>query len=272
MLVTQVATNGDFCAEGAVRGCHTVETRIARWANLGQHLARDPQNAQQFIVPVECFQVHEHGSAGIGDVGEVLTAVGATGQVPDDPGIDVAEERIATFGGFADAFHIVQNPLDFGAGEVGGNRQARFATEEVAQSIAFQLGADAVGACVLPDDGVVVGLAGRLVPHDGCFALVGDANGRKLRGVESRFLHGAFDDVLRACPNFQWVMFDPTGLGVDLLVFELVFRHFTATVVEHHEAGAGGSLVDSAYILAHADLLWSANWWKGLISVVIRLP
>ena len=44
-------------------------------------------------------------------------------------------------------------------------------------ALCFELLAESGGAAILPDDGVVDGLAGCAVPDDGGFALVGDADG-----------------------------------------------------------------------------------------------
>jgi hypothetical protein len=46
---------------------------------------------------------------------------------------------------------------------------------------------------------------------------------------------------------------NPAGLGVDLLVLFLIDTDHIAAVIEDHEAGAGGSLIDCTYILSHAD-------------------
>ena len=49
----------------------------------------------------------------------------------------------------------------------------------------FELLAESGGAAILPDDGVVDGLAGGAVPDDGGFALVGDADGGDVAGLHS---------------------------------------------------------------------------------------
>jgi hypothetical protein len=44
---------------------------------------------------------------------------------------------------------------------------------------------------------------------------------------------------------------DPTGLRQDLLVFELMPADLVATVVENHEPGARGALVDRTNEVSH---------------------
>ena len=57
--------------------------------------------------------------------------------------------------------------------------------------------------------------------------------------------------VRRALPDLDRVVLDPAGLRQDLLVLELVAAHLVAAVVEDHEAGAGGALVDGADEVSH---------------------
>ena len=67
--------------------------------NRGQHLARDRQDLEQLIVPIKRAQVHQHRAAGVGGIGDVHAPTGAAGQVPDQPGVDRAKERVAGLGG-----------------------------------------------------------------------------------------------------------------------------------------------------------------------------
>ena len=74
----------------------------------GQHAHWHAQCFTQFWIPVEGFQIHEHGAAGVGHVGDMDATVDAAGQVPDDPGVDVAEQGVAGFGRFAHGWHVFQ--------------------------------------------------------------------------------------------------------------------------------------------------------------------
>ena len=75
---------------------------------------------------------------------------------------------------------MVEQPADFQAAEVGGERQAGFVAEAVGAAGAGELG-DGIGdAHILPDEGMVRGAAGVAVPKDGGFALIGDADGGEI--------------------------------------------------------------------------------------------
>src|SRR5690606_32393199 len=174
------------------------------------------------VVPVERFQVHQHGAAGVGHVGDVLAAVGAAGEVPDDPGVDVAEDGVAALGCFAHAVNVLQDPFHLRAGEVGRQRQTNLGAEAILAAVARERVDDTVGPRVLPDNRVVIGLAGVLVPDDGCLALVGNAHGGDVVGGRAGLTHRFPDHVLGARPDFQRVVLHPAGLRVDLLVLHLV--------------------------------------------------
>ena len=50
--------------------------------------------------------------AGVGDVGDVHAALGAAGEVPDQPALDGAEEDVAALGALAQAGRAVEQPAD----------------------------------------------------------------------------------------------------------------------------------------------------------------
>ena len=56
------------------------------------------------------------------------------------------------------------------------------------------------GACVLPDNGVVIGLAAMFVPDNGGFALVGDAHRGDVAGLCLDSFHGSTCHILRVLP------------------------------------------------------------------------
>ena len=60
-----------------------------------QHGARDVEDAQQVVVPLARLQVHQHGAGGVGVIRDVQRAVG---ELPDQPGVDVAEQQFAVAG------------------------------------------------------------------------------------------------------------------------------------------------------------------------------
>ena len=125
LLVAQVT------ADGHLAQCVAVDLGVAGRSDRGQHPARDVQDAQNLIIPVQRVQVHQQGAAGVGHIGHVRAAAGAAGQVPDDPRVDVAEDRLAPLRRRAHTRHVVEDPLDLRAGEIGRQRQPGLRPEAI---------------------------------------------------------------------------------------------------------------------------------------------
>ena len=242
---------GDLAVPRAPGRGMPVEARVARRPDLGEHRTGDAEEPEQLVVPLERLEIHQHGAARVGDVGDVLPAVRAAGEVPDDPGVDGAEERVAAVGRLAQPVDVVEHPLELAAGEVRGRDQAGPLPDHVAAAVGVERLDDRVGPGVLPDDRVGVGAAGVPVPDDGGLALVGDADAVDVGGGQVQAGQAGPDDRLGPLPDLQRVVLDPAGPRQDLLVLELVAADLVAVVVEHHEPGTRRALVDRTDEVSH---------------------
>jgi hypothetical protein len=63
--------------------------------HFGQHGARDVEQRQQFVIPLVAVDVEEQAARGVADIRGMD---GATGQLPQQPGVDGAEGEFATIG------------------------------------------------------------------------------------------------------------------------------------------------------------------------------
>ena len=144
-------------------GCAAEAVHLGGGLDFGQHAHGDAHVCSDLRIPFEGADVHQQGTGCVGYVGDVNAAVNTTGQVPDQPGVGVAEEQVAAFCALACAFNVVQDPLDLGAGEVGREVQADDVVVLANALFACELFNDFLGAGVLPDDCVVDGLTGVLV-------------------------------------------------------------------------------------------------------------
>ena len=142
----------------------------------GQHRPGNADRRAQVVVPVERLQVHQHRAAGVGHVGHVRAAVGPAREVPDAPGVDVAEHQVAGLGPRARAVDVVEDPAHLGPGEVRGERQTGLLAEPVLPAVRRQRVDDVLLPRVLPHERVVDGLARVPVPDDRRLALVRDAD------------------------------------------------------------------------------------------------
>ena len=116
--------------------------------------------------------------------------------------------------------------------------------------LAHELIADVRRAAALPDNGVVDGLARRLLPDDGRLALVGDADARDLSGKAALAQRLRRHHALRA-PDLKRVMLDPAGLGVYLRKIVLRLGDDAARLVKDNGTGAGRPLIERQNIFFH---------------------
>ncbi len=162
---------------GAPRMAASVMPKSAAQSRTSGSIARGTRNSRSRSsshAPV--WMSSSSVRAGVGGVGGVHAAAG---QPPEQEAVDGAEQQLAALRPRARApAHVVEQPGDLGAGEIGVEQQAGLGGDVPARApSAFSCCAGVGGAPVLPDDGAVDRLAGRAVPDDRGLALVGDADG-----------------------------------------------------------------------------------------------
>src|SRR5258706_1687645 len=140
--------------------------------------------------------------------------------------------------------------------------QARALGDEALGADFLELLAERRGAPVLPDDRAMQRPAGLAVPEERRLALVGDAGGDDVFGLELGRLQRLARDVALRAEEIVGIVLDPTGLRVVLLELALRGRDRGAGLVEHDFARAGGSLVEREHV-AHALILASALKYSG---------
>ena len=250
LLIAEVAGDGHFAADRTVAPRDAERRLVRRGLDRRQHRARDVEDPEQLVVPLQRRQVHQHRPARVGHVGGVDAAVPAAGQVPDDPRVGVAEHRLAASRRVAHARHVVEDPLDLRARKIGRRRKAGARADHLSLRLRQRVD-DPIGPRVLPDDRVVPGLSGLRVPDDRRLALIGDADGGQVRRGDVGVAHRARDHLVGARRDLQRIVLDPAGLRQDLLVLELMAGDLVAPLVEHHEAGARRPLVDRSDVTWH---------------------
>ncbi len=221
------------------------------------HAQRHSEDTQDLLIPGQGLKVHEQRARRVGDVRDVHAAVHPARQVPEDPGIGVAEHQVAGFRLGPGAVDVVQDPLDLRSGEIGRQGQSHLLLEPLRAAVLGQLIHDVLGPGVLPDNRVVDGLTGGLVPDDGRFALVGNSDGGDVVPGQVRLGERGRDHLAGVVPDLGRVVLHPARLWEDLLMLHLARGHDSAAVVEDDGAGAGGSLVNGDDVLVHGDVLVS---------------
>ena len=189
----------------------------------------------------------------------------AAGEIPNQPGVDGAKQRVAVLGVLAQPGHIVEQPTHLGPGEVGGQREAGLRAEAVLAAFLAKFGAELVRACILPHDSIGIRFAGASIPDDGCFTLIRDTHGGDVAGRCVRLGNGTAHYFLRALPYFQRVVLHPAWLWKYLCMLELMHAHRFAAPVEQDATRACGPLVNGGNISRHRTRpLW-------LMRLIVRL-
>ena len=171
----------------------------------------DAEHPAEPFVPATLMDVEEHGPARIGVIRRMHLAAG---QVPDQPGIDGAEQQIAHLRSLARTGHVIQDPLHLAGRKIRiGNKTRR--GRDVVRSPA--LGADRfhdIGrAPALPHDGVAHRVTRAPVPEHGGFPLVGDADAFDVVGTQTLPIDQIVQHPDLRFQDVEGIVLDPAGLG-----------------------------------------------------------
>jgi hypothetical protein len=156
----------------------------------------------------------------------------AAGKVPHQPRINCSEGQFALVGTVAGTFHIVEYPLHLGAREIGIDHKACALGDVLLQALFLQFIADGGRSAVLPNNGVVDGLARGTVPHHGRFALIGDADGGNVLGAHLVLVQHLAGHFQLAVPYLHRVVFHPSRLWKILVEFLLCRGNGVAVLVK----------------------------------------
>ncbi len=199
----------------------------ARGHDGRQRRDRDVQERAQLGIPRPSPDVAQQRAAGVAHVGgEHLAA----GQLPDQPGVDRADRQIVVDRNVT----VGQQPFGLGSREVRVEDQAGSFPDETEVAGRGEFVAPLGGTTILPHDRVAVRRAGRSVPGEDGFALVGDSDGRHV--VDAHGADHLVQGVAGGGPDLVGVVLDPTRLRVVLR--ELAIRTRSGPAVGEHRPAA----------------------------------
>ena len=90
-----------------------------------------------------------------------------------------------------------------------------------------------------------------LIPDDGGFPLVGNADGSNVGSGSADVCHGLLGHFQLCGENFVCIMLHPTGLGEDLGEFLLCHAAYIAGFVKENAAVGGGAGIQRHNIFRH---------------------
>ncbi len=183
-----------------------------------------PISAAMSSSHVSVSQVHQQGAGRVRDVGEVQTAVGAAGAVPEQPGVHGAEaagrraprppgRRPPRPGSSAPSGRRSTWPAagPYRRGSARGRRRAPPSSSQIRW---VRVSCQTIALCT--------GRPGAPVPHHRRLALVRDAHGGDVLGRRVGTGQRAGHDAPRVLPDLQRVVLHPAGAREDLPVLHLV--------------------------------------------------
>ena len=184
---------------------------FAGTADFGQQARGNAEQLQHFFIPFSRMNVVEQCARGVARVGHVHRI--AAGHFPKQPRVDGAKEQFAGFGAFANAGHVVEDPRDFRRGEISVEQQAGAFSNFLFMTGGAKVVAGFRGAAVLPDDGVVNGLASLAIPNDGGFPLIRDAERRNVARFDASAAESFHRNADLGGPDFLRVLLDPAPVA-----------------------------------------------------------
>ena len=245
LLVSRRARDGHRTADDLRVG---LSVNLAGRANLRQHRRGNRQIAKQLLVPFQFINIIHQRT---GRVRIIRHVDPAARQLPDQPAVDGAEEKIPLLRRRPRAIHIVQNPFDFRAGEIRVDDQPGLVVKLVGKPLTLQILADVRRLPRLPDNRVIDGPPGVLVPNHRRLALVRNADGGKTACSQIRLFERLPHDRDHRAPDFLGVVLNPARFGEMLRELLLRDADDPRLLVEDDRPVAGGSGIQRHHVLCH---------------------
>ena len=215
-LEAGVAEESGLLISGAARhGDLDAEELLPRTAKQGRGRLNPRQNGRRYIqeleklaIPAAVLNIEKKGATGVCGVGLVLAR-----ELVDEPGVHRAEEELPLLSPLTELGVLVEDPHELGAGEVWVEDEPRLLLHHIGKAEGLEFLANVRGTAALPDDGVIHGLTRLLLPEEGRLALVRDADGLDLVGLDLGRRDSPLGRRELGRPYLLRIVLDPAGLG-----------------------------------------------------------
>ena len=218
----------------------TVNT--ARRLNLRQHRLRNAQHRQNFFIPLQRVNIEHQGTRCVGIIRYVYLA---SGQLPDNPAVNRAEQQLACFCLLLRLRHILQNPMQLGAGKICVQHKAGLFTEHICVAADFQQVAILRSTAALPNNRLADRAACFLIPNHSRLTLIRDADAGNIRRSDVELAHRLIHQANLRRPDFLSIMLNPAGLRIILRKLLLRYTADFALLIKKNAAAARSAQVQS---------------------------
>ena len=236
-----VARDACYCNRSTEHARVRLPEPAGRGADLREHRARDAQEVQHLVAPLQPADVKKKCPGRVRDVGRVEAPAG---QLPQEPRVDGPEGEAAGLGAGAGAVDVVEEPRQLGAREVRVEDEPGPLADGFGVTGGLERGAAVGRPAVLPDDRAVDGLAGLAVPEERRLALVGNPERGEGAGLDARLGQRLARRFELRHPDLLRVVLHPAGPGEVLRDLALRRGDGRAGLIEDNGAGRGGPLVE----------------------------
>ena len=213
LLVSCNTCNRDRCSKQI---CFRITQNTAGWNDLRHHLHRNIKQSHKLTIPFQGIDIEEHGASSIGHIRCMHLT---TGQIPDEPTINSAKEKLSTTCPIPCAFNVIQNPSKFCCREIRIYQQSGLIAYCFDKPLGLKFITNLGGTSALPYYCVCDRLSGILVPNHGRFTLIGDTDRGDICRCCTDLFHGSTCYLKLSIPDTASIMLNPPLLREDLRKF-----------------------------------------------------
>ena len=227
----------------------TIDT--AAWPYLWKHGKWYSKIIQDFLIPVLLMDVKQHCS---GSIGVICYMYFTFGQLPYQPGIYCAKQKITLLCFFSCPFRMIQDPADLGSRKISIRNQSCLMPDHIWEAFLFQLLDHICSTSALPYDCRINRLPCTFVPNDGRFTLIGNTNGMNILCICADLPHCLYGNRQLRWPDLHRIMLHPAWLRIMLCIFFLGNTAHPALSVKQDTPWTGRSLIQCHNIFPHCRI------------------
>ena len=171
------------------------------------------------------------------------------GQVPHQPGVHSAEQKLSVLCHLARALHVLQNPADFRCGKISVRNQSRPFPDHFVKTVLFER-VDLIRCPpALPYNRRINRFSGLFRKTDRRLTLIRNANCRNIVRLRADLSHRLDRYGKLGRPDFHRIVLYPARLGIILCKLFLRNRAYLSAPVKQNTTGTRCSLIQCHDVL-----------------------